>query len=80
LTTENQKKVMLYSLLEISRSTYIKIQILVFACLVIAFILSLLLQMPQKFSDDIFPGNILIIIVIVAVLEILETYFTLRKN
>jgi len=63
-----------------SRDTYIKVQIVSFACLVIVFIINLLLQIHQKFSDNIFLGNILIILIIVAVSEVLETYFTLRKN
>jgi len=47
-------------LLETSRGTYIKVQIVSFACLVIVFIINLLLQIHQKFSDNIFLGNILI--------------------
>lgn len=43
MATKNPEKVKLYGLLEMSRDTYIKVQIMVFVCLVIAFIFSLLL-------------------------------------
>jgi len=41
---KNQEKVKLYGLLEMNQKTYIKIQILGFACLAIAFVFSLLYE------------------------------------
>jgi len=48
MATKNPEKVKLYGLLEMERSTYIKVQIMIFVCLVIAFIFSLLLDIVKK--------------------------------
>ena len=76
----NQPKVKPCNLLEMNRKTYLAIQIIVFGFLVLAFIAVLYYEIPQKFSDNFILRNILYIIAIVAILEVLETYFTLEKR
>lgn len=68
------KKVKAYGILPVSQRQYIIIQTIVFAILIISFIFASLVNL-----DEYVFGNARLVIIIVTILEIIETYFILKK-
>ena len=72
-------KVKVYGFISLTKTTYVKIQTVVFLILTLALIFSLAWGTPARLAESVFWGNLTLITVIVLILEALETYFTLRK-
>ena len=73
------RKVKIYGIVSLAKSTYIRIQIAVFLVLLGAFVFSLLWKAPDELRGNFLFDKLTLVVVVIAILEILETFFTLRK-
>ena len=74
-----QQKVKVYGIVSLTKSVYIRIQVLVFLVLLAALVISLLWEVPDNLRGNFLFANLALIVIIIAVLELLETFFTLKK-
>ena len=72
-------KVKIWGIMSLTRSGYVRMQIIVFLILGGAFLFSLLWEVPTRLSGNWLWDNLALIVVVVVALEILETYLTLGK-
>ena len=72
-------KVKIWGIISLTRSAYVKTQVVVFLILAGAFVFALIWEVPTALRQNWLWNNLTLITAGIVVLEILETYVTLRK-